>query len=110
LYEAAAIDGAGRIKQAIHVTLPSIMAVIIIQLIFAIGGIVNDDFDQIFNLYNPTVYSVGDVLSTYVYRQGLEAMRFSYSTAVGFFRNVIAFTLIVLTNFAAKRVSDYGLW
>lgn len=110
LFDAAAIDGAGRLKQILHVTLPSISAVIVIQLIFAIGGIVGDDFDQIFNLYTPVVYSVGDVLSTYVYRQGLESMRYSYSTAVGLFTTVISFGLILFTNTIAKRVSEYGLW
>jgi putative aldouronate transport system permease protein len=110
MYDSAAIDGAGRFKQIIHITLPSITQVIVIQFIFAVGSIVGDDFDQIFNLYNATVYSVGDVLSTYVYRQGLEQMKYSYSTAVGLFRMSIAFVLILLTNTAAKRVSDYGLW
>ena len=110
MFDAAAIDGAGKFKQIFHVTLPSISAVIVIQLIFAIGGIVGDDFDQIFNLYNATVFSVGDVLSTYTYRQGLESMRYSYSTAVGLFQTVIAFALIVSSNYVAKRVSDYGLW
>ena len=110
LFDAAAIDGAGRLKQIFHVTIPSILPVIVIQLIFAVGGIVNDNFDQIFNLYNATVYSVGDVLSTYVYRQGLEGMKYSYSTAVGVFRNVIAFVLIVMTNMFTKRVSEYGIW
>ena len=110
MYDSAAIDGANRFKQIIHVTLPSITQVIVIQFIFAVGSIVGDDFDQIFNLYNSTVYSVGDVLSTYVYRQGLEQMKYSYSTAVGIFRMSIAFMLILMTNAAAKRVSDYGLW
>ena len=110
MYDSAAIDGANRFKQIIHVTLPSITQVIVIQFIFAVGSIVGDDFDQIFNLYNSTVYSVGDVLSTYVYRQGLEQMKYSYSTAVGIFRMSIAFMLILLTNAAAKRVSEYGLW
>jgi putative aldouronate transport system permease protein len=110
LYEAAALDGAGRLKQVVHVVIPSIAPVIVIMLIFAVGGIVNDDFDQVFNLYNPTVYSVGDVLSTYTYRQGLERIRYSYSTAVGLFRNVISFALVVATNAIAKHFSEYGLW
>ena len=110
LYEAAMLDGANRFKQTIHVTLPSITNVIVIMLIFAVGGIVNDDFDQIFNLYTPAVYSVGDVLGTYVYRVGLEGMQYSYSTAIGLFKNVIAFTLILLTNYLSGKFSDYGLW
>ncbi len=110
LYEAATLDGAGRLKQTLHITLPSIANVIVIMFIFAVGGIVNDDFDQIFNLYNPAVYSVGDVLSTYVYRVGLEGMQYSYSTAIGLFKNVIAFVLILTTNYISGKFSDYGLW
>lgn len=110
LYEAAVLDGAGRLKQTIHVTLPSIAPVIVIMFIFAVGGIVNDDFDQVFNMYNHAVYRVGDVLSTYIYRVGLENMLYSYSAAVGLFKNAIAFTLIVITNQISKKFSDYGLW
>jgi len=110
LYEAAVLDGANRFKQTIHVTLPSISPVIIIMFIFAVGAVVNDDFDQIFNLYNPAVYSVGDVLSTYIYRMGLENMQYSFSTAVGLFKNTISFTLIIITNYLSNKFSDYGLW
>jgi len=110
LYEAAILDGANRLQQTIHVTLPAIVNVIVIMLIFAVGGIVNDDFDQIFNLYTPAVYSVGDVLGTYVYRVGLEGMQYSYSTAIGLFKNIIAFGLIMLTNYVSGKFSDYGLW
>ncbi|HML47611.1 MAG TPA: ABC transporter permease subunit, partial [Clostridia bacterium] len=80
LYEAAEIDGAGRIRKILAITLPSIIPVMTIMFIFAIGGIVNDDFDQIFNLYNTAVYKVGDVLSTYTYRMGLIDMRYDFST------------------------------
>jgi putative aldouronate transport system permease protein len=110
LYEAAEIDGAGRFRKIISITLPSLIPVITIMFIFSIGGIVKDDFDQIFNLYNPAVYSVGDVLGTYTYRVGLVDMRYSFSTAVGLFTNIISFALIVLTNTVTKRVNEYGLW
>jgi putative aldouronate transport system permease protein len=80
------------------------------MLIFSVGGIVKDDFDQIFNLYNAAVYSVGDVLSTYTYRVGLVEMKYSFSTAVGLFTNVISFVLIVATNAIARRINEYGLW
>lgn len=110
LFEAARLDGASRFKQVMNVILPSISPIIVVMFIFAIGGIVNDDFDQIFNLYNPIVYSVGDVLSTYIYRIGLENMQYSYSAAVGLFKNVIAFGLIIITNTMARKYSDYGLW
>ena len=110
VYEAAVLDGANKFKQTIYVTLPAILPVIVIMFIFAVGAIVNDDFDQIFNLYNPAVYSVGDVLSTYIYRVGLENMMYSYSAAVGLFKNVIAFALIIITNKISKKYSEYGLW
>ncbi len=110
LYESAVLDGAGRLKQIIYITIPSISQVIVIMLIFAIGGIVNDDSDQILNLYTPIVYGVGDVFSTYVYRMGLQNAMYSFSTAAGLFKNVIAFTLIVATNYASRKFSEYGLW
>jgi putative aldouronate transport system permease protein len=110
LYEAAVIDGAGRFRRMFSITIPSLMPVITIMLIFAVRGIVGDDFDQIFNLYNSAVYSVGDVLSTYIYRVGLQNFDFSLSTAVNLFRNVIAFVLIVAANAVAKRVNEYGIW
>jgi len=110
LYEAAALDGAGRLRQTISVTLPAIANVVVIMLIMRVGKIINDDFDQIYNMYNPAVYSVADVLSTYIYKMGLEQAMYSYSTAMGLFKNVIAFTLVILTNSISTRVSDYGLW
>jgi putative aldouronate transport system permease protein len=110
LYEAAEIDGAGRLRKAISITVPSLVPVITIMMIFSIGGIIQDDFDQIFNLYNPAVYKVGDVLSTYNYRVGLVEMKYSFSAAVGLFTNIISFVLILITNSITKRVNEYGLW
>jgi len=110
LYESASIDGAGRWHKAIHITLPSMMPVITIMLILNVGKLVNDNFDQIFNLYNPAVYKVADVIGTYTYRMGLENMRYSFSTAVGLFRNVISFTLLIIANQVSKKINDYGIW
>jgi len=110
LYDAADIDGAGRFRKMWSITLPEMLPVITIMLIFSVGGIVGDDFDQIFNLYNEAVYSVGDVLSTYIYRVGLVDMKYGFSTAVGLFRNVISFALVFLANFVANRVNEYGIW
>lgn len=110
LYEAAKIDGANKFQQIIRITVPSIVPAITIMFIFAVGAIINDDFDQIFNLYNPAVYSVGDVMSTYIYRYGLENMKYSFATAVNLFKNIIAFALVLMTNAISKRVNDYGLW
>lgn len=110
LYEAAIIDGANRFQNAIYITLPSLAPIITIMLIFAIGGLINDDFDQVFNLYNAAVYSVGDVLSTYSYRMGLVNMQYSFATAVGLFKNIISFSLIIIANYITKKVNEFGIW
>ena len=110
LYEAARIDGANRFQQIIHVTLPALVPVITIMLIFQVGAVIKDDFDQVFNLYNEAVYSVGDVISTYNYRIGLINNEYGYSTAVGLFKNVISVTLIIITNVVSKKYSEYGIW
>ena len=108
--EAAVIDGATRIQRIRYIILPSIASVITVMLILAAGDIIKDDFDQIFNLYNPAVYSTGDVLGTYSYRQGIVQTNFSYSTAVDLFKNVISLILVVITNQFASRVNEYSLW
>jgi putative aldouronate transport system permease protein len=110
LYEAATMDGAGRFKKIWHVTLPSISSVIIIMMIFNIGNMMNAGFDQIFNLYNPAVYEVADIIDTYVYRVGLVQMNFSFSTAVGLFKNAIGLVLVLLVNRLANRFGQTGLW
>lgn len=111
LYDAARVDGCGRFGRIIHVTLPGIIPTIVIMLILNAGSIVEDNFDQIFNLQNDGVKAnVGDVLGTYIYRQGIENWKYSYSTAVEVFRNVIALILVVSTNKISKAVGEYGLW
>lgn len=110
LYEAAIIDGATRWQQFKSITLPAISGVITIMLIFEVGRLVNDNFDQVFNLYNAAVYEVGDVLGTYIYRLGLKDMRYSLSTAVGLFKNVISFLLIIFSNALSKKINDQGIW
>ncbi len=110
IYEAAMIDGAGRFQRMFRITIPEITPVITIMLILAAGSLIKDDFDQVFNLYNSNVLSVGDVLSTYTYRAGLVDMEYSFATAVELFKNVISVTLVLLTNFASKRINDYGIW
>lgn len=109
LYEAAIIDGASRLQRAWFITLPSIKSVIILLLILDVGGIMSAGFDQIFNLYSPMVFSVGDILDTYIYRHGVASGQFSYTTAVGLFKNVVSFGLLLLVNFAAKRVGEEGV-
>ncbi|WNR43854.1 ABC transporter permease [Paenibacillus roseipurpureus] len=110
LYDAADMDGAGRLRKIWSITMPSIMPVVTIMFIFAVGGIINDDFDQIYNLLNASVLSVGDVISTYTYQIGLVKGDYSFATTVGLFKNIIAFILILLTNYVAKKTNDYSLW
>jgi putative aldouronate transport system permease protein len=109
-YEAAYIDGANRWHCIRYITLPSLAPVITIMLIFAVGGIIEDDFNQIFNMYNEAVYSVGDVISTYTYRRGLVKLDYSFATAVDLFKNIIAFVLIITANKIANRINEYGIW
>lgn len=110
LYEAASIDGASKMKQMYYVTIPSIMPIVSMMLIMSIGKLLNDNFDQIMNMYNPAVYSVSDVISTYVYRMGLVDFKYSFATAVDVFKNIISFMLVILANSVAKKVGDYGIW
>jgi len=110
LYESASIDGANRLRKAMAITLPSIIPVITILFILRIGSILNAGFDQIFNLANPIVYEVGDIIDTYSYRVGLIELRYEFSTAVGLFKNAIGIILLLLTNLIVKSYSDYGLW
>lgn len=110
LYEAAALDGAGKLKQIWHVTLPGITSVIAITLVLRMGGILEAGFEQILLLYSESVYDVADILDTYVYREGLQMANYSFSTAVGLFKSVLAFIMVLFTNFISKRVSGEGLW
>jgi putative aldouronate transport system permease protein len=98
LYESADMDGAGRLRKMASITLPSIVPVILILFILRLGDILDAGFDQILNLYNPMVYGVGDIIDTYVYRVGLIEMNFSYSTAIGLFKNLVGLILVLTTN------------
>lgn len=110
LYEAAVMDGASRWKQTLKITLPSILPVIVLMLILRMGGILDAGFDQILNLYSPATYEVADILDTYVYRVGLQNFQFSLTTAVGLFKNVIAFMLVLFTNYISKKLGQDGLF
>lgn len=110
LYEAAIIDGATRIQQIVHITIPSIMPTIVILLIFAISGIVGNDSTKILLMYSSATYETADVIGTYTYRVGIEGNSQSYATAAGLFTTVISFTLLTLTNLLARKVSETSLW
>ncbi len=110
LYEAAAMDGATRVKQTWHVTLPGILPIVTLMGVLNLGNILNAGFDQIFNLYSPSVYSTGDIIDTFVYRLGLEQAQFSVSTAVGLFKSVISIIMVSLSNYLAGRFANYRVF
>lgn len=109
LYEAARVDGASRLRMIWHITLPGIRSVIILLLILRLGSILDAGFDQIYILYNVQVYSVADIIDTWVFRTGLERMNFSLASAVGLFKSVIGFILVLGANRLAKRWGE-GIW
>lgn len=110
MYEAAVIDGAGRLQQVRYITLPSIAPTITILFILAVGGILGNDFQKILLLYNSRVYSTADVVSTYVYRAGIEGSSFSYASAVGLLLNIISLFFLVSANWVSRRVGETSLF
>ncbi|MBT9777696.1 ABC transporter permease subunit [Clostridium sp. MCC353] len=110
LYDAAKVDGAGRFKQVIYITIPCLMPTIIIMLILKMGKIFDVGYEKIMLLYNPAIYDTADVINTYVYRKGLIDAQFSYSAAVGLFNCVVSFALVTITNKLSKKASGNGLW
>ncbi|WP_135550314.1 ABC transporter permease [Paenibacillus cymbidii] len=109
-YEAAAIDGAGRIRQMWHITLPGILPTIVLMFILRIGGLMEAGTEQILMLYNAVVYETGDVIGTFVYRMGLGKMEYSFSTAVGLFNSVIGFALIMGGNWLSRKTVKRSIW
>jgi putative aldouronate transport system permease protein len=110
LYEAAVIDGANKWKRMLHVTLPGIAPTIIIMLILKIGSLISVSSEYIILLYQPATYSTADVISTYVYRDGLQEGHYDFATAVGFFNSVVSLTLVFLANKVSQKVSETSLW
>ena len=110
LYEAASIDGASRFKQILHITLPSLMPTVVLMVALSLGNILNAGFDQVFNLYNPIVYETGDIIDTYVYRIGMVERQYSIGAAVGLFKSIISFVLILGSNRLAKKLTGSGIF
>lgn len=110
LYEAAKIDGAGRFRRAISITIPGIIPTIVILLILRIGSMMSLGHEKIILLYSPNTYETADVISSYVYRIGIEQGNFSYSTAVGLFNSVINFLLVIGANKFSKKMTETSLW
>ena len=110
LYESAVIDGANRFQQTLHVTIPGMLPVILLVILLNIGGVMNANFDQIYNLYSPTVYATGDVLDTLIYRIGLVNTNYSMSTAVSMFKSVVSMGLVGTTYFLAYKFAGYRIF
>lgn len=110
LYEAAVVDGAGRWRQMWHITLPGIRNVIVLLLILRIGHALDAGFDQVYIFLNARLYSVGDIIDTWVFRRGLEQMDFSVASAVGLFKSAVGLVLVVGANKLAKKFGDSGIW
>lgn len=110
LYEAAAIDGAGRFRRMLHISLPGIAPTITIMLIMRIGTVMSVGYEKIILLYGPTTYETADVISSYAYRMGIGSARYSFSTAVGLFQSVVNFILLLFANWFSNRLTDSGLF
>jgi putative aldouronate transport system permease protein len=110
LYEAAEMDGAGRWKQTLYVTVPATLPIVIVIFTLSLGNVLNAGFDQIFNIYNPLVYDKGDIIDTFVYRVGLLNGSYSFATAVGMFKSVISFVLIVTAYWIAYKKANYRVF
>jgi putative aldouronate transport system permease protein len=110
LYEAAAIDGAGRLRQTWHITLPGLRNIIVVLLVLQMGSMITIGFEQIFLLYNSMVYDVGDVISTYTYRLGIVNTQFSLTSAIGVTQSVVNFILVYSANRISRALAGWSLW
>jgi len=110
LYEAATVDGAGRWRRTYHITLPGIMPTIVTMLLLRMGGVMTVGHEKIILLYNATIYDTADVISSFIYRVGLQQARFSFSAAVGLFNSLINIFTLVVANWASRKFTEISLW
>jgi putative aldouronate transport system permease protein len=110
LFESAMVDGAGHFRRIWHITLPGIRSTIVFIVLLRLSAVLGSSVEQVLVLYNPMVYEVGDVLSTYVYRVGLTNMRYSYTTAIGLFSSVIGFVMLLSANYTARLFGERAMW
>ena len=110
LYEAAKLDGANKMQQIRHITVPGVSSTFFIMLILSLGRILDAGHDQIIALYSKPVYEVADVLTTYIYRTGISSMRFSYSAAVGLFSSLIGLIMVCLSNWLSRKYNQSSVW
>ena len=110
LYEAATVDGAGRFGKVWHITIPGILPTVIIMFILKLGGMLTVGYEKILLMYNESTYEAADVISTYIYRNGIQQFNYSYGTAVGLMNSVVDLLLIISANYISNKVADIGLW
>ena len=110
LYEAATVDGANRLHKMLHITLPQLIPTFITLLVLSLGGVLNTSYEKVLLMYNSATMERADVLGTYIYRIGLIDMKYSYTTAIGLFANVINFALVFFSNKLSNKLTGYGLW
>lgn len=110
LYESAMIDGAGRWKQTLYITLPMLAPTIILKSVLSLGGVLDAGFDQIYNMYAPIVYESGDIIDTYVYRLGIRQAQYSVATAVGLFKSLVSSILVGLSYILADKLAGYRIF
>ncbi|MDF2958524.1 MAG: binding-protein-dependent transport system inner rane component [Paenibacillus sp.] len=110
LFQAATVDGAGRLRQIWHISLPGIRSTIIVLLLLRLGHVLDAGFEQVLVMYHPTVYEVADIIDTYVFRVGLGSMQFGLTTAAGLFKSVIGCVLLVLANYFARKMGEDGVF
>jgi putative aldouronate transport system permease protein len=110
LYEAAEVDGASRLKQTLHITIPAMIPIAVVVGTLALGNVLNAGFDQIFNLYNPLVYAKGDIIDTFVYRTAILSGEMGFGTAIGLFKSVISFVLVVISYRLAYKLANYRIF
>lgn len=110
LYEAARVDGANKFQQIWHITIPGMMSTIVLMLIMKVGHILDNGFEQVLVFYNASVYETSDIIKTYVYRNGIGKLDFSRSTALDLFNSIVAFVLIVGSNFVSQKTLHRSIW
>ena len=110
LYEAATVDGVNRLRRMWHVTLPGMLPIIVLLAVINLGGILSAGFEQVYNLYNPTVYETGDIIDTMVYRLGFGSGQYSLATAMGLMKSAVSTVLISVSYFLAYRFANYRVF
>ncbi|QTQ13879.1 sugar ABC transporter permease [Treponema parvum] len=110
LFDAAIVDGAGKFRQIVHISLPALLPVFVLMVTIKLGSIMTDGIGQILVFYNPAVYDSADIIGTYVYRIGLGRANFSYATAVGLFESLVGFIMVLISNVLSKKVTGKNVW